>query len=80
MNKAAGIGIVIVVIIGIIIVIGGISMNSSNENKAPIVEENTSKNSSLEESLSIEEETQEVETEGRSLSVELSETMNLRSP
>ena len=55
-------------------------MNSSNENSAPIVEENTSRDSSLEESLSIEEETQKVETEGRSFSVELSETVNLRSP
>jgi len=79
MNKAVGIGITVAVIVGIIIV-GGISMNSSNENSAPIVEENTSRDSSLEESLSIEEETQKVETEGRSFSVELSETVNLRSP
>ena len=80
MNKVTGIGVIIAVIVGIIIVVAGISMNSLTEDQVPVLEENISENIILEESLPIEGETQEVENEGRNLSVELSETMNLKGP
>ena len=80
MNKVTGIGVIIAVIVGIIIVVAGISMNSLTEDQVPVLEENISENIILEESLPIEGETQEAENEGRNLSVELSETMNLKGP
>ena len=71
MNKAGGIGVIIAVIIGIVIVSAAISMDSveDTDSISEVV---------LEESIAIEEP--EVEEEGRDLSVELRESIGLKSP
>jgi len=93
-NKAAGIGIIIAIIIGIV-VIAGVSMDSSIEEKISIPEETIPEETIPEETIpeetipeetipeeTIPEETipEEVEQQGRDLSVEFSETINLRNP
>ncbi len=72
MNKAGGIGIAIGVIAGIAYSMS--STESSNET-IPIVEE-IDLNESVEEEIAVEEP----EQTGRELSVELSETIGLKSP
>ena len=72
MNKAGGIGVIIAVIIGIVIVSAAISMDSveDTDSISEVV---------LEESIAIEEPEVE-EEEGRDLSVELRESIGLKSP
>jgi len=94
MNKAAGVGIAIV-IIGVIIGVA-YSMSSSNtsEDNLPTTEELSLDESisveeeivteelSLDESISVEEEivTEEPEQEGKDFSVEFSESIGIKSP
>ena len=80
-NKAGGIGVIIVVIIGLIIVTAAISMDST-EDKDSALEE-----TQLEESIPIEEsevevvEESEVEEEtGEDFSVEFTESVGLKTP
>ncbi len=70
MNKAAGIGAVIAVIIGIIIVSATFSMDSSVEDKSSVSEEVV-----IGESM---EEPEVVEEEGKDITVELRETIGLK--
>ena len=70
MNKAAGIGAVIAVIIGIIIVSATFSMDSSVEDKSSVSEEVV-----IGESI---EEPEVVEEEGKDITVELRETIGLK--
>ena len=81
MNKAGGIGVIIVVIIGLIIATAAISMDST-EDKDSALEE-----TQLEESIPIEEsevevvEESEVEEEtGEDFSVEFTESVGLKTP
>jgi hypothetical protein len=80
-NKAGGIGVIIVVIIGLIIVTAAISMDST-EDKDSALEE-----TQLEESIPVEEsevevvEESEVEEEtGEDFSVEFTESVGLKTP
>ncbi len=80
-NKAGGIGVIIVVIIGLIIATAAISMDST-EDKDSALEE-----TQLEESIPIEEsevevvEEPEVEEEtGEDFSVEFTESVGLKTP
>ncbi len=90
MNKAAGIGAVIAVIIGIIIVSATFSMDSSVEDKSSVSEEVVIEESmeeevvigeSMEEEVVIGESMEEpevVEKEGKDITVELRETIGLK--
>jgi len=80
MNKAAGIGAVIAVIIGIIIVSATFSMDSSVEDKSSVSEEVVI-GESMEEEVVIGESMEEpevVEKEGKDITVELRETIGLK--
>ncbi len=82
MNKAAGIGAVIAVIIGIIIVSATFSMDSSVEDKGSVSEKVVIEES-IEEKVVIEESIEEpevVEEEGKDFTVELTETIGLKGP
>ena len=69
-NKAAGIGIIVAVVIGIIIVSATISMEPTDENEL-----------GFEDEVGIVvEESEVVEEQGRDLSVEFTETIGLKSP
>ena len=80
MNKAAGIGAVIAVIIGIIIVSATFSMDSSVEDKSSVSEEVVIEESMEEEVVIGEsmEEPEVVEKEGKDITVELRETIGLK--
>ena len=85
-NKAAGIGVIIAVIIGIIIVSAGISMDSVQVEETTPVEEVVEVEESIpvEEEVDAVEETTPVEEEeeegGRNLSVEFTEKVGIKSP
>ncbi len=75
MNKAGGIGVIIVVIIGIIIVTAAISMDSTEDNDSVFEE------TQLGESIPIEEsEIEVVEETGEDFSVEFTESVGLKTP
>ena len=90
MNKAAGIGAVIAVIIGIIVVSATFSMDSSVEDKGSVseevvigesMEEEVVIGESMEEEVVIGESMEEpevVEKEGKDITVELRETIGLK--
>ena len=83
-NKAAGIGVIIAVIIGIIIVSAGISMDSVQVEETTPVEEVVEVEEAIlvEEEVDAVEETTPVEEEegGRNLSVEFTEKVGIKSP
>ncbi len=75
MNKAAGIGAIVAVIIGIIIVSAAFSMDSTEDNDSVLVE------TQLGESIPIEEsEIEVVEETGEDFSVEFTESVGLKTP
>ncbi len=96
MKKAVGIGVIIAVIIGVIVVSAGISMDSVEDTGSiseeveleetialEEVEEEAPEEVELEETITIEEEEPivvEEEPEGRDLSVELRESIGLKGP
>ena len=69
MNKAAGIGAIVAVIIGIIIVTAAFSMDSTEDN-----------DSASEEILIEESEIEVVEETGEDFSVEFTESVGLETP
>jgi hypothetical protein len=80
MNKAVILGAIIAIVIGIIIVSVVSSLEFSNNETIPVEKEVV-----LEETIPVEEEvvleeTIPVEEEGRDLSVEFTESINLKSP
>ncbi len=81
MNKAAAIGAIIAVIIGIAIVSAVVPMDSSVENEDSASEEIVIEES-IEEEVVIEESIEEpvVDEEGRDLSVEFTESIKLKTP
>ena len=75
MNKAAGIGVIIVIIIGIIIVSAIFSMDSTEDNNS------ASEEILIEESIPVEEsEIEVVEETGEDFSVEFTESVGLKTP
>ena len=75
MNKAAGIGAIVAVIIGIIIVSAAFSMDSTEDNDSVLEE------TQLGESIPIEEsEVEVVEETGEDFSVEFTESVGLKTP
>ena len=75
MNKAAGIGAIVAVIIGIIIVTAAFSMDSTEDNDSALEE------TQLGESIPIEEsEIKVVEETGEDFSVEFTESVGLKTP
>ena len=79
-NKAAGIGVIIAVIIGIVIVSAAISMDFSDENTSSVSEEIEIEVSEEVEVSEVVEEPEVVEEKGRDLSVELSESLKMKTP
>ena len=74
-NKAAGIGAIVAVIIGIIIVTAAFSMDSTEDNDSALEE------TQLGESIPIEEsEIEVVEETGEDFSVEFTESVGLKTP
>jgi len=74
-NKAAGIGVIVAVIIGIIIVTAAFSMDSTEDNDSALEE------TQLGESIPIEEsEIEVVEETGEDFSVEFTESVGLKTP
>jgi hypothetical protein len=74
-NKAAGIGAIVAVIIGIIIVTAAFSMDSTEDNDSALEE------TQLGESIPIEEsEIKVVEETGEDFSVEFTESVGLKTP
>ena len=75
MNKAAGIGAIVAVIIGIIIVSAAFSMDSTEDN------DSASEEILIEELISVEEsEIEVVEETGEDFSVEFTESVGLKTP
>ncbi len=75
MNKAAGIGAIVAVIIGIIIVTAAFSMDSTEDN------DSASEEILIEESIPVEEsEVEVVEETGEDFSVEFTESVGLETP
>ncbi len=75
MNKAAGIGAIVAVIIGIIIVTAAFSMDSTEDNDSAFEE------ILIEESIPVEEsEIEVVEETGEDFSVEFTESVGLKTP
>ena len=75
MNKAAGIGAIVAVIIGIIIVSAIFSMDSTEDN------DSASEEILIEESIPVEEsEIEVVEETGEDFSVEFTESVGLKTP
>jgi hypothetical protein len=74
-NKAAGIGAIVAVIIGIIIVTAAFSMDSTEDN------DSASEEILIEESIPVEEsEIEVVEETGEDFSVEFTESVGLKTP
>ncbi len=74
-NKAAGIGAIVAVIIGIIIVSAIFSMDSTEDNNS------ASEEILIEESIPVEEsEIEVVEETGEDFSVEFTESVGLKTP
>jgi hypothetical protein len=74
-NKAAGIGAIVAVIIGIIIVSAIFSMDSTEDN------DSASEEILIEESIPVEEsEIEVVEETGEDFSVEFTESVGLKTP
>ena len=87
MNKAAGIGAIVAVIIGIIIVSAAFSMDSTEDNDSVLEETQLGESIPIEESeIEVVEETGEepeievVEETGEDFSVEFTESVGLKSP
>ncbi len=81
MNKAAGIGAIVAVIIGIIIVSAIFSMDSTKDNDSALEETQLGESIPVEES-EVEEtvEESEVEETGKNFSVEFTESVGLKTP
>ena len=81
MNKVAGIGAIIAVIVGIVIVSVTISSDFSVEDEGSVSEEVVFEES-FEEEVVFEEsiEEPEVEEEGRDITVELIESLKMKTP
>jgi len=86
-NKAAGIGVIVAVIIGIIIVTAAFSMDSTEDNDSALEETQLGESIPIEESeIEVVEETGEeseievVEETGEDFSVEFTETVGLKTP
>jgi len=79
-NKAAGIGAIIAVIIGIVIVSATISMDFSVEDEGSVSEEVVFEESFEEEVVFEEsiEEPEEIEDEGKDHSVEFTESIGIK--
>ena len=75
MKKAVGIGVIIAVIIGVIVVSAGISMDSVEDTGSISEEVDLEETIEEEEPIAVEEE-----PEGRDLSVELRESIGLKGP
>jgi hypothetical protein len=74
-NKAAGIGAIVAVIIGIIIVSAAFSMDSTEDN------DSASEEILIEESIPVKEsEIEVVEETGEDFSVEFTESVGLKTP
>ena len=87
MNKAAGIGAIVAVIIGIIIVSAAISMDSTEDIDSALEETQLGESIPIEESeIEVVEETGEepeievVEETGEDFSVEFTESVGLKTP
>ncbi len=87
MNKAAGIGAIVAVIIGIIIVSAAFSMDSTEDNDSVLEETQLGESIPIEESeIEVVEETGEepeievVEETGEDFSVEFTESVGLKTP
>ncbi len=84
MNKAAGIGAIVAVIIGIIIVTAAFSMDSTEDNDSASEEILIEESIPVEESeIEVVEETvveSEVEETGKDFSVEFTESVGLKTP
>ena len=81
MNKAAGIGAIVAVIIGIIIVTAAFSMDSTEDNDSALEETQLGESISVVESeIEVIEETAEVEETGKDIIVELEESVGLKTP
>jgi len=86
-NKAAGIGAIVAVIIGIIIVSAAFSMDSTEDNDSVLEETQLGESIPIEESeIEVVEETGEepeievVEETGEDFSVEFTESVGLKTP
>jgi len=86
-NKAAGIGAIVAVIIGIIIVTAAFSMDSTEDNDSTLEETQLGESIPIEESeVEVVEETGEepeievVEETGEDFSVEFTESVGLKTP
>ncbi len=81
MNKAAGIGAILAVIIGIIIVSAAISMDSTEDSDSTLEEAQLGESIPVEES-EVEEtvEESEIEETGEDFSVEFTESVGLKTP
>jgi len=86
-NKAAGIGVIVAVIIGIIIVTAAFSMDSTEDNDSALEETQLGESIPIEESeIEVVEETVEepeievVEETGEDFSVEFTESVGLKTP
>ena len=84
MNKAGGIGVIIVVIIGIIIVTAAISMDSTEDKDSALEETQLEESIPVVESeIEVVEETgeeSEIEETGEDFSVEFTESVGLKTP
>ncbi len=84
MNKAAGIGAIVAVIIGIIIVSAAFSMDSTEDNDSALEETQLGESIPIEESeIEVVEETveeSEIEETGEDFSVEFTESVGLKTP
>ena len=79
MKKAAGIGAIIAVIVGVIIVSASVSMDPTDKTELGL--EDVVEVEVVEESEEVVEESEEVvEEEGRDLSVEFTESIGLTTP
>ncbi len=83
-NKAAGIGVIVAVIIGIIIVSATFSMDSTEDNDSVFEETQLGESIPIEESeIEVVEETgeeSEIEETGEDFSVEFTESVGLKTP
>ncbi len=84
MNKAAGIGAIVAVIIGIIIVSAAFSMDSTEDNDSALEETQLGESIPIEESeIEVVEDTveeSEIEETGKDFSVEFTESVGLKTP
>jgi hypothetical protein len=80
-NKAAGIGAIVAVIIGIIIVTAAFSMDSTEDNDSALEETQLGESIPVEESeVEVVEESEVVEETGEDFSVEFTESVGLKTP